>query len=110
MKLLSGPKLLTNTYELNFNGKINYCDEIYNLFNKISPVLASDIKIKEDNDLSISLTHHTALAGKETDLVLLYLTAVYYDCNVNIYANDRLKYILKIIDGYVKKIEWAIMN
>jgi hypothetical protein len=107
MHTFSGSILLTNTYELNFDREINYCDELKHLFYNIKETLESNITVSHDDNLNISISHHTPLAGKEADLVLLYLTAVYYDCDVNIYANKNLKYILKIIDGYVKRIEIA---
>ena len=31
------------------------------------------------------------MASKDAELILLYLTAIYYDCYVNLYVNDKLK-------------------
>lgn len=100
------PTIHINSYNIVFNKEINYCNELSELFFDIKPMLESKTKIEEQpKDLSITLEHETKLAAEETDLVLLFFTAIYYDCFVNISKNNIAKYIFRVIDGDIKNIQ-----
>lgn len=101
----SGPAITIQSYEIVFDKDINYCNEISDLFLTIRPTIWSSSFIYErPKELSITLQHTTNLVAKETDLLLLYFTATYYDCFVKIRNNEIHKYTFRVIDGDIKDI------
>jgi len=93
------------SYKLIFNKHINYCQEIAESFSTINEGLASNWIMKEDDDnLVISIFHDTSIATKETDLFFIFLTSLYYDCEVRGKSEYKDSYAVRMIDGKLKPI------
>jgi len=91
-------------YSLIFNKDINYCQEILESFNILNDGMISNWCIDDDGkNLIINIFHETSVATKETDLFFVFLTSIYYDCNVIGNVKDKNPYNIRIIDGQIIK-------
>lgn len=93
-------------YQLIFDKAINYCNEIKDLFDTIKNTLNSKYQVLEDDkQLCIEIEHDSILVSQEVNVVLLFLTAIYYDCHAVVYTDSNKQYKIHLIDGAIDYIE-----
>ena len=91
------------SYSIVFDKHINYYEEIKDSFNTLNDGMLSHWTITEtEKDLIINIFHDTSLATKEADLFFIFLTSLYYDCEIMAKVGEKNPYTMRLIDGKIK--------